>query len=67
MTPFCYFCEKPLEHPEKEYRRVLGWEAKRHGGGLNGLRLREELEEFACRSCVEMESKGVSARQGGLL
>lgn len=61
----CKFCSAPIIEA-RDYQRVTGWEKKRKGGGLHGLRGRTETGEWACSGCVEKLARGISPDQGGL-
>jgi len=64
----CTFCGQEVDPGGRGvYRRVRGWERKRDQGGANVIHLREELDEFACSSCVDRLKRGIPARQGALL
>jgi hypothetical protein len=44
----CAYCGAEVQG---NFRRVVGWERVRRGGGLNRLITREETGEHACDSC----------------
>lgn len=62
----CVFCESVVK-PEQDYRRVIGWERSRSQGGTNALRLRKQLEQWACRWCIEKMVKGIAVGQEALM
>lgn len=63
----CKFCAAPVDR-KSGFRRVSGWERiERQGGGTNAVALREPTEEFACRTCIDKQSSGISVDQGSLL
>lgn len=61
----CSFCGNAIS-VNRDYRKVEGFERRRNQGGTNALRLRQPKSEWACTSCIDKESRGVSARQEGL-
>lgn len=63
----CSFCGEAV-NPNRDYRRVTGWEKRRSEGGTNALRLREPHEdEWACASCVDRGASGVAPTQAAML
>ena len=65
----CSLCDERPAVLGIDYRKVIGWEKyDRNGaGGTNQVRVREPLDEFACRVCVKRVVKGISPRQGTLI
>lgn len=59
----CVFCGDPI-NPDRDYRKVTGWERHRVAGGTNAIRLREPQEQWACFRCVDKQAAGVSLQQG---
>jgi len=55
MVP-CAFCGAEVQG---EFRRVVGWERVRRGGGLNRLVQRTETGEWACNGCGHALMHGV--------
>jgi len=68
MTVPCTFCEREID-PESRmtYRKVIGWERPREGGGTNALTLREPTEVFACWICIEKLRLGIPVEQQALI
>ena len=68
MTVPCTFCEREID-PESRmtYRKVIGWERPREGGGTNALTLREPTQVFACSSCIEKLKLGIPIGQPTLI
>lgn len=70
-VPCFYGCGRMLDPNDRfVYRRVVGWERKagvptRRGG--SDITLREPLEEFACRICIDRIKDGTSPAQEALL
>lgn len=63
----CQFCGEPVD-VERDYQRIEAWRRKRHGtNSANYVRLIEPRDQWACRFCVERESKGIAAGQRSLL
>lgn len=63
----CTFCGKAVD-PNRDYRRVTGWEKRRAEGGTNALRCREPHEdEWACVSCIDRQASGVAPTQAAML
>lgn len=55
----CSFCQQPVDpHGPRTYRRVVGWTRPRREGGTHALRLRRELDEYACADCVDSMAAG---------
>lgn len=63
----CTFDPEHRIDPDRDYRRVIGWEKRRDQGGTNALRGREPLGEWACIFCVEKLAKGLTPGQHSLL
>lgn len=64
---FCVFdCGTEID-PDRDYRKVVGFERHRQQGGTNALRLRQPQDEWACRWCVERQAKGLAVGQGTML
>lgn len=62
----CPFCGCAVT-PRDAYRKVTGWErVHRPAGGTNAIKLREPLEVFACRPCIDLQASGISVGQGTL-
>lgn len=63
----CVICGAPIENPTvtSAYRRVSGWVRRREDGGVNAIRLRRELDEWAHVTCVDRAAAGLEG-QGGL-
>lgn len=57
-VPLCRFCEEPIVSTANAYRRILGWERRRRGGGTNQITLREPTGEWACSSCIDDAKRG---------
>jgi hypothetical protein len=72
VTDTCPFCGKPVD-PDgaTTHRAITGWEAPRHDGGANAIRLRETTGDFAHAACVRLASTdrklGVTPGQQSLL
>lgn len=66
MAGTCTFCGKAID-ANSDYQKVVGWEKKRSGGGTNAVRGRENVDEWACRWCVDKLAKGIDPGQQGLL
>lgn len=62
----CIHCQGPIDE-DQDYRKVIGWERRRSAGGTNAIKLREPLDDWACRWCVEKQVKGLAPSQGALL
>ena len=55
----CQFCGEavsPLPR-DQHYRRVVGWEQVRVGGGAHSIALREEVGQWAHRWCFDHYAK----------
>lgn len=64
MTVNCAICGRHITTTEPGvHRKVTGWTEKRKGGGANAIRMSRLHDEWACKSCVDLETSGVSARQ----
>lgn len=59
----CSLCGKGGIVDDRDYRRVIGWERPRSGGGLHSLALRQTLGEWAHRECVDLTRSGISVDQ----
>jgi len=56
MTITCWFCKATVNPAQSGvYRRVVGWEQTRRGGGANKIALRDETGDWAHRDCVDRE------------
>lgn len=63
----CVFdCGRTID-PELDYRKVTGYERRRHAGGTNALRMREPHDVWACRFCIDKQAKGLDPGQGSLI
>lgn len=49
----CIDCGKPID-PQRDYRRVTGWERQRVGGGLHSLKGRQETGEWLHKDCYDL-------------
>lgn len=72
MIVTCNYCRCELETESAAtiFRRVLGWEKKAHGLSRRGgsdIVLREPVDEFACRPCIDALKSGRSPHQEALL
>lgn len=52
VNVLCMYCLREIE-PSRAYRRVIGWERRREGGGTNALRGRRPTNDFACTRCID--------------
>ena len=62
----CTFCGSPI-NPDRDYRKVTGWERRRDQGGTNAIRLREPTNEWACMACINLQAKGPGLAQTALI
>lgn len=62
----CSLCGQAGIDPERDYRRVIGWERRRSAGGTNAVALRQPLGEWAHRNCVDLTTSGISLDQGAM-
>lgn len=62
----CTFCGVKI-NPDQDYRKVTGWERHRTQGGTNAIRLREVQPVWACRWCIDRQSRGVPPAQQSLV
>jgi hypothetical protein len=55
----CQFCgeEVPTRTRAQHYRKVVGWEQVRTGGGAHSIALRQEVGQWAHRWCVDFASR----------
>lgn len=63
----CVYCGAEIPSPLHAYRRVVAWERKRRQGGTNAVRLREQLDEYACARCVDAVAAGRDPGQAAIL
>ena len=72
LTVACKYCGTELD-PGSRYiwHRIQGWEKKafasstRRGG--SDISLREQLDEFACDTCIRKLKSGISPGQDSLI
>lgn len=56
----CAYCSQQVSlNSPGTFQKVTGW-AERRGatGGANGVRMREDHDEFAHRNCIDLAAKG---------
>jgi len=66
MNGRCVYCNRPVTI-DHDYRKVIGWERHRSGGGTNALAVREPQDEWACSECVSKLKRGVTMEQTSLI
>jgi hypothetical protein len=62
----CTFCGVALPSLQLAWRKVEGFTQPRKQGGTNALRLRRELDVYACTTCVDKAARGIDPQQGSL-
>ena len=62
-TPACPFCGQAVEHGQRYYAEVTGWEAVRSQGGTNALRLRIRSGRLAHWHCIDRAVHGGPGQQ----
>ena len=50
--------------PNQDFRKVVGWERRRDGGGTNALRLRQPQQSGPVASACT--ARGMAAQQGSI-
>lgn len=63
----CLFCSREIASVQQAYRRVVGWEKPRRGGGTNALAVRQPTDVFACSICIDKLRRGIDPKQASLL
>lgn len=64
MTVFCVYGGEPINpHDEGVYKKVSGWVT---GPKADSMILREDVGEYACRTCINRLKLGQAADQPDL-
>jgi hypothetical protein len=68
MNVFCALCGEQIDTNSRlVFRKVTGWEQKRSQGGANVIHLREEIDVWACDTCINRRKRGIDPAQGSFV